>query len=430
MSILIKNAHAFDPRNNVDDILDVVIDRGKVKQIGKSLDVSCDETIDATGKYLLPGFVDLHVHFREPGDEYKETIKTGAMAALRGGIVGAVAMPNTSPATDSQAIVEFVLKRASEANFNIFPCGTLSKGRAGKDISEMSELKEAGCVAVSDDGSYLSNPLVARRAFEYASSLGLIVMSHAEIPQLTVGGVMNEGETSTRLGLKGSPDIAESMAVACDIELAKLTGAHIHICHISTKKALENLVRAREQGVHATCEVTPHHFALTDTRIKNYETNLKMNPPLRTDEDKLFMIEGLKKGYIDCIATDHAPHSEEEKDREFEKAPVGVIGLETSFPVTMTELYHKEKMSLDLILEKLSLNPTKMLGLLDFNEIKEGSKANFALVDLDEKWVVAEDLFYSKSRNSSFLGKEVQGNVVATVCNGKLYQWAKELVKE
>jgi len=424
MSILIKNVHALDPKNGVDETLDVFIDKGKVSQVGKNLSVSAKDEIDGSNKYLLPGFIDLHVHFREPGQEYKETIETGAQAALRGGFVGAVTMPNTDPATDSRAIVEFILKRAKEANFNLFPCGTLSKHREGKEIAEMGELKSAGCVAVSDDGSYLSNPLLARHAFEYASSLGLIVMSHAEIPAMAEG-VMNEGSASTRLGLKGKPDIAESIAVATDIEIAKLTGAHLHICHISTRKGLERVIEAKKEGVSVTCEVTPHHFTLTDDVIENYETNFKMCPPLRSEDDRDFMIQGLVQGHIDCIATDHAPHTEEEKDREFENAPVGVIGLETAFPVAITELYHKVGMPLVDLIHRFAITPASILKLSDFNEIKEGSNANLTLVDLEHQWTVDKSLFCSKSKNSSFIGKEVQGFVEATICNGKLYNWEK-----
>lgn len=419
MSILIKNAKVIDPRHKLNEVVDVLIANGKIGKIGKNLSANGSEVVDGRGKYLLPGFIDLHVHFREPGDEHKESIRSGAMAALKGGFVGAVTMPNTKPATDNGAIVEFILKRAREANFNVFPCGTLSKSREGKEISEMADLKAAGCVAVSDDGSYLRNPVVARHAFEYASQLGLIIMSHAEIPELTKGGVINEGAVSTRLGLKGMPAVAEVIAVATDIELAKMTGARLHISHLSTRGALEKVRQAKLEGLPVTCEVTPHHLALTEEALKDYDTNFKMNPPLRSEEDREAMVEGLKEGSIDCVATDHAPHQIEEKDQEFELAPFGVIGIETAFAVV------NSMVPVEIAVERLALSPAKILGLTKFNDIQEGSSANLAMVDLEKKWVVKEKDFISKSRNSCFIDREVKGSVEATVCNGKLYRWGE-----
>ncbi|MBI4970655.1 MAG: dihydroorotase [Candidatus Omnitrophica bacterium] len=425
MNILIKNVKAIDPRHKLNEVVDVLIADGKISKVGKGLAAASTETIDGTGKVLLPGFIDLHVHFREPGGGHKENVASGSLAALKGGFVGAVSMPNTTPAADNAAIVEFILKRAREANFNIFPCGTLSKAREGKEISSMLELKNSGCVAVSDDGNYLRNPLVARHAFEYASQIGLIVMSHAEIPELTKGGVINEGFVSTKMGLKGMPGIAEIIAVTTDIELAKMTGVRLHISHLSTRGALEKVRQAKSEGLPVTCEVTPHHLALTDEAITSYDTNFKMNPPLRSEDDRKAMIEGIKDGTIDVIATDHAPHQIEEKDQEFELAPFGVIGLETAFAVSYTELCRKEKVSLETLVDRLAGRPANLLGLNGFNEIKEGSQANVTLVDLDKKWIVGPEEFLSKSRNSCFIGSEVQGYVAATICNGKLYSWTK-----
>ncbi len=426
MSILIKNARVIDPRHKLNDVLDLFVNDGKIVKLGKNLSVSADEVIDGSGKVLVPGFVDLHVHFREPGGGHKETVATGSLAALKGGFAGAVSMPNTTPAADNAAIVEFILKRAREANFNIFPCGTLSKAREGKEISSMLELKQSGCIAVSDDGSYLRNPLVARHAFEYASQVGLIIMSHAEIHELTKGGVINEGYVSTVMGLKGMPAIAEVIAVATDVELAKMTGARLHISHLSTRRALEKIKQARKDGMNITCEVTPHHIALTEEALKTYDTNFKMNPPLRAEDDRKAMLEGLIEGSIDCIATDHAPHQIEEKDQEFELAPFGVIGLETAFAVSYTEVCKKSGAPLETLIQRMSIAPVKILGLDKFNEIVEGGSANLALLDLDKKWSVTTDDFLSKSRNSCFLGRQVQGYVAATVCNGILYQWNQE----
>jgi len=429
MSILIKNSKVIDPRHKLAEVLDVLISDGKIAKIGKNISLSAAEIVDGTGKVLLPGFIDLHVHFREPGGEHKETVATGAFAALKGGFVGAVSMPNTQPPADNAAIVEFILKRAREANFNIFPCGTLSKAREGKEISSMLELKQAGCVAVSDDGSYLKNPVVARHAFEYAAQLGLMIMSHAEIPELTKGGVINEGFASTLLGLKGMPAVAEVIAVATDIELAKMTGARLHISHISTRGALEKVRLAKREGLSVTCEVTPHHLALTEDAIKEYNTNFKMNPPLRTEDDRQAMIEGIKDGTIDIIATDHAPHQFEEKDQEFELAPFGVIGLETAFAISYSEICLKEKMPLDKLINQLAVHPASLLKLQNFNEIKEGSEANVTLLDLNRKWTVNQEDFVSKSKNSCFIGRQVHGYVEATVCSGKLYLWNKMSAK-
>ncbi|MBI4397766.1 MAG: dihydroorotase [Candidatus Omnitrophica bacterium] len=424
MTLLIKNVKAIDPRHKLSDGVDVFVRDGKIAKVGKQLDVKADETLDGKGQTLVPGFIDLHVHFREPGGGHKETVATGARAALKGGFVGAVSMPNTQPAADNAAIVEFILKRAREAEFNIFPCGALSKGREGKEISAMLELKNAGCVAVSDDGNYLRNPLVARRAFEYASQVGLIVMSHVEIPELTKGGVMNEGYVSTVMGLKGMPAVSEVIAVATDIELAKMTEARLHISHLSSGAALEKIKRARSEGLQITCEVTPHHLALTENALKTYDTNFKMNPPLRTEEDRQAMLQGVLDGSIDVIATDHAPHQFEEKDQEFELAPFGVIGLETAFAVSYTELSQKAgPAALEILIDRMAITPANILGLGQFNEIAEGSAANFTLLDLNAKWTISKEDFASKSKNSCFLGREVRGRVVATVCNGKLYRW-------
>ncbi len=423
MSLLIKNAKIYDPGVRDEEGMDLFISDGKIVKIGKNLTLKAKDIFDCSGKIVVPGFLDLHVHFREPGDEHKETILTGSKAALKGGFVGAVSMPNTRPASDSQAIVEFVLKRAREANFNIFPCGTLSKGRDGKEISSMLELKAAGCVAVSDDGSYLRNPLVARHAFEYASQLGLIVMSHAEIPELTQGGVINEGQTSTILGLKGMPAVAEIIAVSQDLELAKMTGARLHISHLSSRGALEKIIQAKKEKFPVTCEVTPHHLTLTEQVLTNYNTNFKMNPPLRSEIDRMAMEEGIINGDIDCIATDHAPHQDEEKDQEFEKAPFGVIGLETAFSVVYTELCKKNGVPLEKIIKALSINPAKILSLSNFNRIAEESAANLSILDLNRKWTVTKEEIISKSKNSCYLNRELQGYVAATVCNGLLYDW-------
>ncbi len=421
MSILIRNIRACDPKNRVNDTIDILIDNGKIAKIGKGLKTSGREIIDGKDLFIIPGLIDLHTHFREPGYEYKETIETGSRAALKGGFVACVSMPNTNPACDNQSVVAAVLRRAQESHFNIFPCGTISKGREGKEISEMAELKEAGCVAVSDDGNFVQNSLLMRHAMEYASMFDFLVISHAIDADLSRGGVMNEGKMSTILGLKGSPDAAEEIAVIRDIALAKLTKARLHIAHVSTKGAVKLIREAKQEGVTLTSEVTPHHFALTEDSLTDYDTNFKVNPPLRTEKDIEEIRKALKDGTIDVIATDHAPHATEEKEREFAEAPFGVIGLETALAVTLTELYHKRILSLEDIIWKMALKPAELIGLRDFNEIKEGSHANLTLVAMDEEWEVKREDFLSKSKNSCFIGKKFKGRVSHTICNGRIY---------
>ncbi len=425
MSVLIKHIRGVDPKNKIDGVFDIFIDRGKIAKIGKGLSVNAKEEMDGKGLTLIPGLIDLHTHFREPGFEYKETIETGARAALRGGYVACVSMPNTDPACDNQSVVAAILRRATESHFNIFPCGTISKGRQGKEISEMAELKEAGCVAVSDDGNFVQNSLLMRHAMEYASMFDFLVISHAIDEDLSRGGVMNENKMSTIVGLKGSPNAAEEIAVLRDIALAKLTRARLHIAHVSTEGAVKLIREAKEEGVPVTCEVTPHHFALTDESLINYDTNFKINPPLRTEKDIAEIKKGLKDGTIDVIATDHAPHAEEEKEHEFVDAPFGVIGLETALGVAMTELCHTKILSLEDIIWKMALKPAELIGLRDFNEIKEGLDANLTIISLDEVWEVRKDDFLSKSRNSCFIGRKLKGRVHHTFCNGKRYSFTK-----
>ncbi len=380
--------------------------------------------IEAKGLYLVPGFIDLHTHFREPGQEAKETIHTGARAALKGGFVASVSMPNTNPPCDNQGVIDIILRKAKEVPYHLFPSGTISKGREGKELSEMADLKNAGIVAVTDDGDWVPDSLLMRRALEYASMLGLIVMTHAEDKRLSAGGVMNEGLTSTKLGLRGCTGASEDIAVARDIELARLTGARLHVCHLSTARALELVKRAKEEGLQVTAEVTPHHLSLTDEALEGYNTNYKMNPPLRKQEDVKALRQGLKEGVIDCVATDHAPHTAEDKMLEFDDAAFGVIGLETAFGVVATELLHGEKWTLAKIIDVMSVRPAKILGLgQDFGQIRKGSQANVTLLDLNQEWTVTQQVFESKSHNSCFIHKKLKGKVVSTLCAGKLWKF-------
>lgn len=425
-NIIFKNVTLVDPVNRGDEtpVVDVQIVKGVIKAIEKKMKVTDEEVIDSRGLHLMPGFVDLHTHFREPGFEGKETIRTGSEAGIKGGYVASVSMPNTNPPCDHASVIDNIIRKAKEVPYSIYPSGTISKGREGKELSEMADLKAAGIVSVTDDGDWVHDSLLMRRAMEYASMLGLIVMSHCEDRRLTAGGVMNESLSSTRLGLKGITGSSEDIAVARDIELARLTGAHLHICHVSTARAVELIRRAKAEGVKVTTEVTPHTLSLSDENVEGYNTNCKMYPPLRSEADIKGVREGLKDGTIDCIATDHAPHTAEDKMTEFDQAPFGTIGLETALGVVLTELYHKDKWKLVDIVNIMSAKPAKIIGLEEkFGKISVGLKANVTLVDLNKEWPVTVNEFRSKSSNSCFLNNNLKGRVVATVCAGKLWKF-------
>lgn len=421
MSILIKKAHLLDPSTGVDGIYDCLIDKKKIQKIAKDIKDDNAKVIDGKGKYLFPGLVDLHVHFREPGFEYKETIESGIAAARKGGFVACVSMPNTSPASDNECVIELIKQRAKAQDFSIFPSGTITKGRNGKELAPLAELKRSGCPAVTDDGDSVSDPLLLRRAMEYAKMHDLVVMIHAEEHALSKNGCMNEGRVATRMGLRGIPNAAEDVIVARDIELARLTGAKVHFQHVSTKRSVELIRDAKKSGLSVTGEATPHHIALSDECITDYDSNKKMNPPLRSPEDRKAVVSAVKKGILDIIATDHAPHADVEKDVEFDKAPFGIIGLETALAISLTELYHKAKMPLSDIVERMSVKPQEIIGISGFAEIREGSIANLCLVDVDEEWTVSKADLRSKSSNSPFLGAKLKGRVYGTISNGKYY---------
>ncbi|MBI4368196.1 MAG: dihydroorotase [Candidatus Omnitrophica bacterium] len=423
MNLLIKQVHVIDPQNKVDGVFDVLIKKRLVAELKKEVNSDGVEVLDGNGKYLFPGLVDMHVHFREPGYEQKETILSGSKAALAGGFVAVVTMPNTDPPCDHQSVIDNIIRKANEVPFYIFPCGTLTKERAGKELSEMADLKRAGAWAVSDDGAWVSDSLLMRRAMEYASMLGLLVMTHAEDKRLASGGVMNEGIMSTRLGLKGIPNASEAVAVSRDILLAQLTGAPLHLTHISTKESVDLIRLAKADQLPVTADVTPHHLALTDEALEHYDTNFKMMPPLRTEADRQAVLEGLGDGTIDAIATDHAPHTEEEKMAEFPEAPVGVVGVETALGVALTHLYHTKVLSLKDVVIKMSTRPAEILKLpKQFGQIKVGAEANLTLVDVNQEWIVKKEEFVSKSKNSCFIGMKLKGKAVATICRGQLWQ--------
>lgn len=418
MNLLIKNGSVIDPSQGIDEVLDILVVDGLVKEIGKGLSPAGAEVVDATGKYVTPGLIDMHVHLRDPGLEYKEDIISGTRAAAAGGFTSVCCMPNTKPPIDNKAIASYIITKAKAEGFcNVFPVGSITYGMNGERMAEMGELKEAGCVAVSDDGKPVVNAELMRRSLQYANGIGIMVISHAEELSLVGEGVMNEGFTSTEIGLKGIPRVAEDIATARDVMLAEYTGAPVHIAHVSTKDSVRLIRDAKARGVKVTCETAPHYFTLTDDAVRGYDTNAKMNPPLREAADVAAIKEGLRDGTIDCIASDHAPHHLDEKDVEFNEAMNGIIGLETSLPLALA-LVEEGVLSLTQLVEKMSCNPAKILKL-GRGTLKAGAVADITIFDSAAEWTVEADKLASKSKNSPFLGWKVKGAAVATVVAGK-----------
>jgi dihydroorotase len=375
----------------------------------------------------LPGLIDIHVHLREPGQEYKENIETGSRAAAKGGFTSICCMPNTKPVIDSVPTVEYILNRAKAAGLvNVYPIGAITKGQDDQELTELVELKQAGCIAFSDDGKSVLNSQLMRLALEYAKMADALIIEHCQDFLITSGGVMNEGATSTFLGLKGDPAIAESIIVGRDIEIANYLNTRVHLCHISARRCVELIRFAKSQGIKVTAEACPHHFALTDEAVKDFSTNAKMNPPLRTQDDVEAIKEGLKDGTIDCIVTDHAPHSKEEKELDFDHAPFGIIGLETSFGLSMRELVHSGLLTLPELVHRMSTRPAEIVGLNTKGVIKEGFDADITVVDPDEEWVFTEAEVASRSKNSPFYGQTLKGRVTHTITGGKLVYPFKE----
>jgi dihydroorotase len=420
MNLLIKGGRVIDPSQKLDDTLDVLVENGIVKEIGKGLAAPAGaEIIDASGNYVVPGLIDMHVHLRDPGLEYKEDIVSGTRAAAAGGFTSVCCMPNTKPTIDNKAIASYIINKAKAEGFaNVFPVGSITYGLSGDRMSEMGELKEAGCVAVSDDGKPVNNPELMRRALEYARGMGILVITHAEELSLVGEGVMNEGFTSTEIGLKGIPRIAEDIATARDVMLAEYTTSPIHIAHVSTAGSVRIIREAKARGVQVTCETAPHYFTLTDDAVRGYNTNAKMNPPLREAADVAAIKAGLKDGTIDAIATDHAPHHIDEKDVEFDVAMNGIIGLETSLPLSL-KLVEEGVLNLNQLIEKMSCNPSNILGL-NRGALKAGSVADITLIDPAAEWTVDADKLASKSKNSPFLGWKVKGAAACTVLAGRV----------
>ena len=420
MSLLLRGGRVVDPSQDLDRQADVLLEDGKVVAVGKLSARKCREIIDVAGCVVTPGFVDMHVHLREPGREDKETMLTGSRAAAAGGFTSIVCMPNTTPVNDNAAITRFILERAADAGLvNVFPTGAITVGSRGEQLAEIGEMRAAGIVAVTDDGRPVQNSQVMRRAMEYARIFDLPVMDHCEDLFLAAGGCMNEGKASTRLGLRGMSRAAEELQVVRDIILSRITGARIHILHISTRESLDQVRAAKSQGIRVTCEVLPHHFTLTDGDIRNFDTDFKMMPPLREKTDVEAMLEGLADGSIDCLATDHAPHTRLDKEEPFEEAASGVVGMETAIPVCWEHLVRSGIVSVPRLVELFSLNPSRLLKL-GKGTLAEGADADVTVIDPDRRQVVDPSRFRSKGRNCPFRGWELHGTPVLTVVGGRV----------
>ncbi|MDR4469729.1 MAG: dihydroorotase [Nitrospira sp.] len=419
MSILIKDGYVIDPGRFI-GTADVLIENGKIAAVGPNLSAPAESrVIAASGKLVMPGFVDVHVHFREPGFEYKETIQSGSAAAVAGGFTTVCCMPNTSPVNDNQAVTEFILERSRLAGLaNVLPIGAITKGSEGKELAEIGDLRRSGCVAISDDGKPVMNSLVMRRAMEYALAFDLTVVDHCEDLHLAEGGCMNEGLISTELGLPGIPAAAEDVMVARNLSLSELTGARLHLAHISTVGSVRMVREAKSRGIPVTAEACPHHFTLTEELVRGYNTHAKMNPPLRTWTDVQAIKDGLRDGTIDVIATDHAPHATQEKQQDFTEAPFGIVGLETAFSLTLG-LVEEGVLSLEQAVQKLTSAPAKAFGL-NKGTLGVGADADVVVVDQTEPWEVDPSKFRSKSRNTPFAGWKVKGRVDATIVGGRV----------
>jgi dihydroorotase len=419
--ILIRGGRVIDPSRGTDEVADLYIADGKVQGSGRDLgrpDGALE--VDAAGKVVAPGLIDLHVHLREPGQEELETVATGAMAAAAGGFSAVCAMPNTDPVTDNQAAVGFIVSQAQRAaKARVYPIGAVSLGQKGQQLAEFGELVGAGAVAVSDDGKPVASSHLMRTALEYARTFGIPVADHCEDPTLATGGAMHEGLVSTRLGLKGVPAAAEEIMVARDILLAELTGGHVHLCHMSTRGSVELIRRAKEKELRVTAEACPHHFTLTHEACEGYNTNAKMNPPLREPEDREAIRQALRDGTIDVVCTDHAPHHYDAKEREFDDAPNGIIGLETALGLAVTELVEPGLLSLATLVSRMSAMPARIFNLPG-GTLAPGSAADVVVFDPEAAWTVRPEEFYSKSRNTPFAGRRLRGRAVTTIARGQV----------
>lgn len=421
MQILIKGGHLIDPANKKNGQFDLLISKGKIEAVepeGKIKDIPGADIIDAKGAIVTPGFCDMHVHFREPGHEYKETIETGSQSAAAGGFTTVAVMPNTSPVNDNRSVTEFILSQAKEtSNINILPIGAITQGLRGETLSDMGELKEAGCIGYSDDGRPVSNSEIMRRALEYSKMFDLPCIQHSEVLELTQGGSMNEGIVSTELGLKGMPTEAEDIMVHRDICLLPKTGGRLHVAHISSGGSVDLVRQAKAKGLAVTCEVAPHHFTLTHDACRGYDTNAKMSPPLRTESDLDMIKEGMRDGTIDIIATDHAPHDRVDKQVEFSKACFGIVGLETALPLTL-KMVDEKIISLERAIDMLTFQPNQLFKL-DKGSLGIGKAADITLFDEKMEYTIDPSQFRSRSKNSPYKGWKVRGKVLRTLVNGK-----------
>jgi dihydroorotase len=424
MKTMLKGGRVVDPVNGRDGEFDVLIENGVIARIGRDLPVDAADVFELkSGWVVSPGLVDIHVHLREPGQEHKETVATGAAAAVTGGFTAVACMPNTEPVNDHAGITEFILKKAAEADLaRVYPIGAVSIGSRGEQLAELGEQKAAGCVAFTDDGRPVATALLMRRALEYAGMLGVPIVNHCEDPSLKGDGVAHEGYFAAQLGLRGIPGHAESIMVERDISLAELAGAHVHIAHMSARQSLRAVRAGKERGVRVTCEVAPHHFTLTDESLDGpvkYDTNLKMNPPLRAAEDRDAMLEGIADGSVDVIATDHAPHHADEKMVEFDHAPFGIIGLETAVPIVFDRLVHQGRITLRRMIELMSVNPARLVNVRG-GSLAEGAPADVTILAPELAVTVDAARLVSKSKNTPFDRWKFRGGVVATIVGGKV----------
>jgi dihydroorotase len=425
-NVLIRNGRVIDPAARLDSIRDILVVDGRIAAIGQNLDPTGAQQFDATGLIVAPGFIDMHVHLREPGFEYAETIESGSRAAAAGGFTSICCMPNTSPVNDNATVTRYIIERAERhAIVNVFPIGAITKNSAGEELAAIGSMKDAGAVAISDDGRPVMNARVMRRAMETAHSFGIPVIDHCEDLHLSAGGDMHEGIQSVRLGLRGIPAASEDVMVARDILLAELTGARFHVAHISSRLSVEMVAFAKHRGLPVTCEATPHHFALSDSEMPPYDSNYKMKPPLRSACDVGAVAEGLISGAVDAIATDHAPHAGSEKMQEFERCPFGIIGLETAIALALERLVHPGKITLPRLVELFTTGPARVLNL-DRGRLSLGSPADITILDTERAWTYDVNKSASKSRNSPFDGAAFRGGPVATMVNGHFVWKASE----
>lgn len=421
MKILIQNGHVLDPDTGKNGIYDVLISEGKIEKVEEKINSSeAEQVISADGKYVMPGLIDLHVHFREPGFEYKETIKTGSMAAARGGFTSVCPMPNTNPVIDSKEMVEYLLqKEQKDSVVHILPVGAVTKGQAGKELADIKGMAQAGAKALSEDGKSVMDILVYVEGMKKAGEHNLVILAHCEDKNLVRGGVMNDGKKAEELGLKGITNAVEDVIAARDIFLAKEAGVKLHLCHCSTRDSVALIKMAKEQGYAVTGEVCPHHFTMCDEEILSDDGNYKMNPPLRSREDVQALKEGLRDGIMDVISTDHAPHSAKEKANSIAKAPFGIVGLETAFALTVTELVKTGYLTPMQLVEKMSYNPAKVIGI-DKGSLAVGKVADLVIADFDVSYKIEADKFVSMGKNTPFDGKKVSGRILKTFVDGNI----------